>query len=379
MGAMSPEMPVPSASVRPWRSSAVFHELLDELRGLESHLLDHAHSLDDEQTACESYKWIFSILQVAFDCYVWGDPVRPRFVDIVGPDKKWGGDNADAFYQFAPLDPRRTYRVSGRVGDAVYLSLTVYGGPDDGRYSERIVGSRNDRDLDIADDGTFELWLSPEPHDGVWIPLADDAVCAITRDYLADPTSGRRVEWHIEAVDPAPPWRERDEDLARRLRCVLTWLRDQAAIVPLGLGEPNAVDPPYPVPTETFGWAAGDAAYAMGSFALTEDEALVLHGRSPTCAFWNLCLWNPLLHTYNYAYDRVTINGTQVTYEPDGSWTIVVSALDPGHPNWVTTQGHDRGRLWFRWFLPDATPDPVEARVVPLEAVPPVATTGPSA
>jgi hypothetical protein len=51
------------------------------------------------------------VLQVAFDVYVWADPDRPRFVDIVGPYKKWGGDNADAFYQFAPIDPRRTYRV----------------------------------------------------------------------------------------------------------------------------------------------------------------------------------------------------------------------------------------------------------------------------
>ena len=55
---------------------------------------------------------------------------------------------------------------------------------------------------------------------------------------------------------------------------------------------PNAIDPPYPVPTTTFGWAAGDAAYAMGAFEFAEDEALVIRGRSPECAFWNMCLWN---------------------------------------------------------------------------------------
>ena len=40
---------------------------------------------------------------------------RPRFVEIVGPYKKWGGDNADAFYQYARLDPTRTYRVTLRT------------------------------------------------------------------------------------------------------------------------------------------------------------------------------------------------------------------------------------------------------------------------
>ena len=111
-------------------------------------------------------------------------------------------------------------------------------------------------------------------------------------------------------------------------------------MAPLALGEPNPVDEPYPVPKETFGWAAGDATYAMGSYDLADDEALVIHGRSPECAFWNLCLWNQFLHTYNYDYERVTINGGQVRYEDDGSWTIVVSSSDPGHPNWVSTQGH---------------------------------------
>ena len=93
-------------------------------------------------------------------------------------------------------------------------------------------------------------------------------------------------------------------------------------MVPLAMGEPNQVDPPYPVPTTTFGWAAGDAAYAMGSYHLDDDQALVLRGRSPDCVFWNLCLWNPFLHTYNYDYERVTINGAQVQYEADGSWEI---------------------------------------------------------
>ena len=169
-------------------------------------------------------------------------------------------------YQYAPIDPARTYRVRGRVGDAVYLSLTVYGGPDDGRYSERIVGTVNDRMLDIADDGSFEIVLSPDPHDGAWIKLEPDAVCAITRDYLVDPVEGRRVQWRIDAVDPPATRRETDADLARRFGAALTWLRDQAAIVPIPLGEPNTVDEPYPVPSQTFGWAAGDAAYAMGSY-----------------------------------------------------------------------------------------------------------------
>ena len=107
------------------------------------------------------------------------------------------------------------------------------------------------------------------------------------------------------------------------------------------------------MPKQTYGWAAGDAAYAMGSFSLGPEEALILEGRSPSCAFWNVCLWNPYMQTYDYRYERVTLNGGQVQYEPDGSWRIVVAARDPGAPNWVHAD-HPRGVIWFRWFLPES-------------------------
>lgn len=364
-----PEMPAH------FETTDVVHELLDALQTLDTRFFEGPNALGDEQSVLEGYKWIFSILQVALDTQVWADPANPRFVDIVGPYKKWGGDNADAYYMHAPIDPDVTYRVRGRRGDAVYLSLTVYGGPRDGHYSERIVGTVNDRDdLDIGGDGTFELMLArerPVGWSGPFLALEDDAVVAITRDYLDDPFRGKRCEWHIEAIDPPTTVRLTDADVARRFRAALTWVRDQSAIVPLALGEPNQIDEPYPVQQVTFGWAAGDAAYAMGSFDLAPDEALVIRGRSPECAFWNCCLWNQFLHTYNYDYEAVTINGAQAHYEDDGSWRLVVAHDDPGVANWLSTQGHPRGRIWFRWFYPSATPERPTTEVVKVASLRP--------
>ena len=351
------------------QTEQVFAELLEELSSQHRRLVAQLSGVGDEQSLLEAHKWLLSILQVATETQVWADPEHPRFVEIVGPYKKWGGDNADAFYYFAPVDPARTYRVRVRRGDAVYLSLTVYGGPDDGRYSERIVGSLNDRQAPPGEDGVITVVLSPDdPGDGTpWIRLERDAVAIITRDYLADPVHDAKATWEITTTSAGHPWREDDADLARRFGAALTWLRQQAAMVPIPLGEPNNVDEPYPVPTATFGWAAGDAAYAMGSFLLHDGEALVLRGRSPECAFWNVCLWNPFLHTYNYDYERVTINGSQVRYEEDGSWKIVIAATDPGHPNWISTAGHGKGRIWIRWFLPEATPERPSVEVVQVE------------
>ena len=60
-----------------------------------------------------------------------------------------------------------------------------------------------------------------------------------------------------------------------------------------------------------------------------------------------------------------------VRMERDGSWTLVVSPRDPGHPNWISTAGRRRGLLWFRWFLAAELPKPLEVAVVPLAQVPP--------
>jgi len=340
-----------------------FREIVDQLIEIEQRL-ENAQPALDQRERVESYRWIFSVLQVALDAYVWADSGRPRFVDIVGPNKKWGGDNTDAFYQYAPIDPARTYRIRCAPGDAVYLSLTVYGGPSDGHYSERIVASANDRSVERDEDGSFDLLLSSEPQEKNWLRLEPDAVCAITRDYVDDPATARRAQWTIQAVDPPTEKDDSIATVAAKFRAARVFLDEQARIAPVRVGPPNEVQEPYPVPSTTFGWAAGDAAYAMGSFQLADDEALVIEGRSPECAFWNLCLWNPFLHTFDDAYGRVTINGSQVKTEADGSWRIVVAARDPGQSNWLSTQGHERGLLWFRWFLPTETPARPVCRVV---------------
>lgn len=264
-----------------------YSDLLGELKAIEERLRTITPPLD-EPDIVEGYRWIFSLLSAAVDVYVWADTGRPRFTDIVGPYRKWGGDNADAYYQVTALNPAHTYRVIVQPGDAIYWSLTVYGGPDDGRYSNRIVGIANNRTTKVADDGSYTLWLSPTPQPGNWLKLESDAVVGLTRDYLNDPVAGRRAVWNIEAIDATTIKKDDPATLAKRFRAVRTWMSEQAQMVPVRLTPANVVQEPYPVPKQTFGWSAGDASYAMGSFDLEDGQTLMIEGRSPECVFWNL-------------------------------------------------------------------------------------------
>lgn len=355
-----------------YETSTVFRELLDVLRDADQAFLDGPRAVGDEALVMEGYRFLTETLSVALDCYFHADPLRPEFVQLVSPTRKFGGDNADAFYNFAPIDPAHSYRITCRKGDAVYLSLCCYGGPTDGRWSNRIVGTLNDREAVAEPDGSIVILASPHEQCGNWMRLDADAVAFVTRDYLEDSRRDRKAQWSIACLDAptTPPAPLTDAEAARRFRCTANFIRDLLNICPIPQPFPaNQIQEPYKQPLVTYGWAAPDAAYAMGRYDLADDQALVIEGRSPGCAFWNLCLWNPFLQTFDYRYERCTINGRQVRYEADGSWRLVIAAHDAGHPNWLSTAGHPRGVLWFRWFLADDVPPRPTTRVVRLEEI----------
>jgi hypothetical protein len=113
-------------------------------------------------------------------------------------------------------------------------------------------------------------------------------------------------------------------------------------------------------------WGAVDIAYSMGPFRLGPDEALVMEGRFPRCAFANVVLWNQQLAAFEYRDRRVSLNRAQTKLEPDGGYRMVVAGRDPGVPNWLDTEGHREGTIFWRFLLPEEKPEKPRCRVVRL-------------
>lgn len=366
-----------------WQSTEAWRELTTGLAELDQAFLAGDRAVPDEAGTAGGYRMLATLLGVALDTYLFPDPARPRFVEAVTPyrrDRRWGGDNTDAWYHLATLDPARTYRVRGRRHDSVYFSLTVYNEPAPGAWSDRVIGVVNDTDLDVGSDGSFEMVLGPERPpgwDGAFIRLEPDALVALTRDYQADPLAGRPVEWEIEALDDPGPVRRSDADVARGLRSALAWMRTMLAIVPTPLAsrgeeslghstahEANEFAEPYQVPDLVFGWSATDACYAFGTFVLEPDEALVITFRPPECRFWNLTVWNEFMAGHNAADGRTSLNGETAVRDADGSVTVVLARELLDHPNAITTLGLARGNLALRFFLSDGVPERPVTRLV---------------
>jgi len=360
-------------------STAAWRELLDTLGGLDRCFLEGDRAVTDERHIADGYRMLATTLGVAFDTYLFAEPSRPIFVAVNTPfrrDRRWGGDNTDAYYFMCPVDPARRYRISGNKGDSVYFSVTAYNEPSPGAWSDRVVAIVRDSDLDVDSAGNFSFDFGPTP----------SAAVLVTRDYQADPLTGRPVAWRIEALDEPEPVRHRDASTATALRASAAWLRTMFSIVPLAVGArvddahtlgheiaqaANSFGEPYRVPDANFGWSARDACYSNGSFVLDEDEALVVTHRPPRCRFWNLVVWNQFMATHGVTDARCSVNGHTAVPNADGSVTIVISHGMTAHPNSVTTLDYPRGNLAFRWFLAEEVPARPQVRVVPVSGLPP--------
>jgi hypothetical protein len=146
-----------------------------------------------------------------------------------------------------------------------------------------------------------------------------------------------------------------------------------------GGGSPGVALPPYVsvVPnvmgdpsqwreSEGGGRGTPDQTYAMGPWALAEDEALELRLRFPKATYCSAALWNRFSQTVDPRVHRSTINHAQAKPEPDGSVRILVAHRDPGHPNWLDTGGRHAGSLFWRFLLAESSPGKIESKVIKL-------------
>jgi hypothetical protein len=361
-------------------TTAAFDVLIAALGEIRDRYVLDTDRFTDSIDVLDAYRYVGQSLSAMSELFLESDPDHPRFVSIVSPARKLQGDNPDAVYHYAAVGGDRAYRVTGTIDRQCYTSFTVHGAAADGGLAGPLLGDVNDRDFVVAEDGTYELVFSAEKQLGNWLQLHPDAVAIIVRSYYQLPVSAQNdptIAVHIDittldTVDPPPPLD--DATVAARLMRGVAFLRQLTigqnppgggAEVPFVSNVVNDVATPFsfrdsglPVP------GAADIFYSMGRWDLAPDEAIEMTGRIPLGPFANVMLWNVHMQTLNYRDRRSSLNAAQITYEVDGSYRIVISAQDPGVANWLDTDGHRRGSIFWRFLLPETDPLKPECRVV---------------
>lgn len=363
-------------------TTAAFDDLITALTEIRDGYVLSEERFTDPLDVVEGYRYVGQVLSAMSELFLEADPDHPRLAVIASPARKIQGDNPDAIYHYARLRGDRSYRIFGVRDEECYTSFTIHGSSPDGALAGPLLGDVNDRDFAVADDGTYSITLSAEAADGNWLELHPDAHCVVVRTYYQLATSAQNdpaihVDIDIETLDAdGPPAPLSDETLAARLREGVALLR-QATLgqqlpnvevdIPFVAKEPNTLPTPYsfrdsglPVP------GAADIHYSLGRWQLAPDEALVITGTLPRCAFANVMLWNAHMQTLEYRARGSSLNQAQLVLEDDGSFRIVIAHADPGSPNWLDCEGHEHGTIFWRLLLPEEDPGPMDCAVIPL-------------
>ncbi|MCU1391726.1 MAG: hypothetical protein JWM34_154 [Ilumatobacteraceae bacterium] len=366
-------------------TTVVFDDLITTLTEIRDGYVLSPERFTDPLDVVEAYRYVGQLLSAASEMFFEADTAHPRMAPIVSPARKVQGDNPDAIYHYARISGDRAYRISGVIDQECYTSFTIHGRAPDGALAGPLLGDVNDRDFHVEADGSYSIVLSAEPHDGNWLRLDPAAHAVVVRSYFqlqrsAQNDPGVHVNIEIEPLAPTPPSPPlSDAVFAERMREGLEFLRQTTlgqrlpsvkVSIPFIAEEPNTLPKPFsfrdsglPVP------GAADIFYASGRWELGDDEALVIAGSLPTCAFANVMLWNRHMQTLEYSVRRSSINQEQLVLEADGSFRIVVAHSDPGVPNWLDTEGHAFGTIFWRILLPEEDPPQTHCEVVPLASL----------
>jgi hypothetical protein len=340
-------------------------EFAARLAAAERHL-----AMDSPRARADALDYLAGLARVALEQQLHGaDPDFPRFVENPRPTAKWGAENADNRYLWAPVRPDAVYRVHGRRGTSFELLFeTKEGFLQLGQA--RNFAARCASDMESGAGGRFELWLGGAERAGSWLPLDPGARWLLVREYFADWEREEPARLTIERIGGAgaPPHQTPDR-VEAQIAAAADWVEGTARCWSEWVAELRAAHVPGALaPARRYGGGADDVLYGNDWFRLAEDEALVVECDVPDARYWAFQLVDPCFRSLDWAHRQTSLNHAQARADADGRLRLVVAHRDPGVANWLDTTGLPEGVFQYRFVWARTAPQP-RARVVPLAEI----------
>jgi hypothetical protein len=315
---------------------------------------------DSPRVRADGIAYLAGLVEVALQQQLHGaDPDHPRFVANPNATAKWGAENADNRYLWAPLRPDATYCVRGRRGTSFELLFEVKEGFMQ-LGQPRNFAARAASAMTIAADCDFEVWLGGPTRAGNWLPLDPDARWLLVREYFLDWEREAPAQLAIERVDAdvdAPP--RNPASIATQLGAAATWIDGTLHFWNEWVREIRAAHVPGRlVPARRYEGGADDILYGNDWFRLRDGEALVVSCDVPDARYWAFQLCDSWFRSLDPANHQTSLNGEQLRRNGDGRVRIVVAASDPGVANWLDTTGLAEGVFQYRFIWARTMPQP---------------------
>jgi len=358
--------------------AALWRELGDRIAGLAGIVTGEGAPRSPEQRAA-GVRYLTRFLAAGLRlCVEHEDADFPAFARMIENTMSWGLDNPDCNYSFCRVRGDATYRIRGTRGSAKHLEFQVNTGHfADGRIpglgggenAWRTVSFLSGDALETDADGRFEIALSAAERPGNWLRLDPEASFVLVRQYFDDWEDERPGVFSIGREDARyPPPRLGPAALRARLDRLGEWLDtgarcwDRVSRLLLSL-EPNTLLV-FDVSDDVDRPGLHGQSYGMGPFVCGPDEAVIVEFPPPACRLWSVALTSFWWESLDFGRRQTSLNGSQARLDADGVFRAVIAHRDPGVPNWLDTEGCERGTLAVRFLFADATPRPA-LRAVP--------------
>lgn len=273
---------------------------------------------------------------------------KPHFARNDAIDGRAGLYNPDNLYASALLSDKGTYRVYGRRGSHVMLTLQLLD-------SYPIVGlgrnlaAINLEAIGIGPGEDFEIFFGGAPRSGHWFVLPSGTRAILARQTFEDWTAETPSSLRIDRLDRDAGNVEPDEAGRTAADYLLaadrTW---NAGYLPRIRQIPvNRLLPPR---ASELGSGGLDGQQSVAArYHLMSGQALIITVGRSSARYQGAQLGNSWFVAPNYVDHQVSLNRGQAAADADGRIRYVLSLSDPGVANWLDPAGFAEGYLFMRW------------------------------
>ncbi len=297
--------------------------------------------------------------EVMFSAAVWSsnqDKLRPKVSCITRlahpvdgrriPGSRWGIDNPDSVYRVIPISGDERYEIRGRVGE--HRMTENYFTLWDAHMGT--VDVLNGRTMAVDSDGSFTITVDADPPNGrpnhvQTTPAAHEFyIRDVLLDWARDDPNYLAVQRLGGPV--GAPARTLDEQ-AEATAAMMAYFADFTGKLSHGV---------YKMPPNQFNlaWSADkvgamrNQVYVMGRFDLAPDEAFVVDLGDGGAEYFTVPLSNIWGTTLDLVDRTGSLNKAQSVPNEDGTYTYVISPVDPGVANWIDSDGLREAILTLR-------------------------------
>ena len=262
------------------------------------------------------------------------------------PPSTWGGDNPNNAYRIVAVNHEGRYELRGQRQDnaSTYVTYQLVGNTT----TSKTMGSLEQHDIDINDDGSYVITLDSSPADGRrnHMTIPPGTLFLFIRDSMGDWQEMPDALRIKRLNEPTRAPLDDDELAARAVESIINDSFYGYYASRLFFNAPQMMRQP-----EAAGAVGGLVTQwgSLGHFTIAEDEAVIITANHGGAEYRDIVLHDFWLRALDYRNAQNSLVNAQIKPDADGRTTFVVSIADPGIHNWLDTGGLHDVLILRRW------------------------------